>query len=91
MLACWQVEHQSKLAEAKLSSARIFSDHLLSPCTRTHVEQTASCGLWLDDEAVRIAVGLRLGMPLCAIINASVEHWWMRPGTHCEPLTSRTE
>jgi len=33
----------------------------------------ASCGLNLDDEAVRVAVGLRLGLDLC------VPHEWLTP------------
>ena len=31
----------------------------------------ASCGLKLDDEAVRVAVGLRLGLDLCCLLYTS--------------------
>jgi len=33
---------------------------------------TASCGQMLNDEAIRVGVGIRLGLPLCVRISAAV-------------------
>ena len=37
-----------------------------------HAIPISACGLRLDDEAIRVAIGLRLGIDLCI--------WWMQEG-----------
>ena len=39
-----------------------------------HAVPISACGLWLNNEALRVAVGLRLGSELCQPIDAFVGH-----------------
>ena len=42
-----------------------------------HAMPISSCGLRLDDEAVRIGIGLRLGLTLCVPHNVTADLWSM--------------
>ena len=47
-----------------------------------HALPVSSCGLRLDDEAIRVAIGLRLGTPLCAEHTCNCGAWVDCMGTH---------
>ena len=70
----WQPKRWSSPVSVCLLSGRIFTTFTLP---------IVSCGQRLDDEAVRTAVALRLGLPLCITIhrlsvNEPIADW---PGT----------
>ena len=44
----------------------------------------ASCGLRLDDEVVRVAIGLRLDTPICAEHFCNCGAWVDNMGTHVD-------
>ena len=58
-----------------------------------HALPVSSCGLRLDDEAIRVAIGLRLGTPLCAEHTCNCGAWVDCMGTmhglSCELGTGR--
>ena len=62
VLTCWAVEQRARFLAAQAPHS---GDWLLAL-------PTANCGLCLDDEAVRVAVGMRLGLSLCIPHNC---HW----------------
>jgi len=47
-----------------------------------HALPIASCGLRLDDESIRVAIGLRLGTPICAAHSCNCGAWVDNMGTH---------
>jgi hypothetical protein len=53
-------------ATTLLDKARILATRAPHSGDWLYALPISSCGLRLDDEAVRVAVGLRLGLPLCA-------------------------
>jgi len=50
----------------------------------------ASCGLRLEEEAVRVAVGMRLGLDLCVPTDASAGPTYRRPRPSCYGLQEST-
>jgi len=71
------LESKAKV-EANLASAHHRASFLAASCQHSgdwlFALPIASCGLKLDDEAVRVAVGLRLGLDLCVPHNAIAVH-----------------
>ena len=64
---CITADKTSVLADAKESHdrARLLATTALHSGDWLHALPISSCGLRLDDEAIRVAVGLRLGTNLC--------------------------
>ena len=59
------IQHIRDQARDEYSRARFNA--VLAPHSgdRLHARSIASCGLCLDDEAVRVAVGMHFGVNLC--------------------------
>ena len=67
----WDGHHDPRDRATLLITSAIHSGDWL------HALSITSCGLRLENEAVRLAVGFRLGVPTCEPLIVPVAPWWM--------------
>ena len=70
------------LCETDLDKARILAASAPHAGDWLHVIPSANCGLFLENEEVRVAVGVRLGAPVCIILRLCLWHDCGQAG-HC--------
>jgi len=75
--------HLFSLCETDLDKARILAASAPHAGDWLHVIPSANCGLFLENEEVRIAVGVRLGAPVCITYDCACGMTVDRLGLHC--------
>ena len=63
-----------------MDKARLLASKAPHSSDSLYTLPITACGLRLSGEAIRVAVGLRLGLNVCAHIHALVEKWSPREG-----------
>jgi len=80
-------------ASSNLDKARLLAISANHSSDWLYALPISACGLRLDDEAIRIAVGLRLGLELCQVHTCPCGHTVDTRGTHglsCRQSVGRT-